>query len=57
VNGIRAAERLPELVPELAAQVPEVVLRAGVRYQDGAAPERFSKEIAPLVLNSSLSVN
>jgi hypothetical protein len=42
--------------PELAAQLPEIVLRFGVRAQNRAAVERFSKEIAPLVLNGPPSV-
>ena len=33
-----------------AADIPEVQLRVGVRGQDRAAIERFTKEIAPLVL-------
>src|SRR3712207_4403746 len=35
---------------------PEVQLRVGVRGQDGAAVERFTREIAPLVLNGPPSV-
>ncbi len=35
---------------------PEVQLRVGVRSQDKAAVERFSREIAPLVLNGPPSV-
>jgi hypothetical protein len=46
-HGMAAAEPPPELVPEL----PEVGLRFGVRSSDRAAVERFTKEIAPLVLN------
>jgi hypothetical protein len=48
-HGIETAEP----APELAAQLPEVVLRAGVRSPDRAAVERFTKEIAPLVLNTA----
>jgi hypothetical protein len=44
------------LTPELAAQLPEVVLRAGVRSSDRAAVERFTREIAPLVLNTAPAV-
>ena len=43
--------------PELAAQLPEVVLRVGVRSRDRRAIERFSKEIAPLVLSGPPSVS
>jgi hypothetical protein len=46
-HGIAAAEPSPEL----ASQLSEVVLRFGVRGQDRAAVERFTKEIAPLALN------
>ena len=35
---------------------PEVQLRFGVRGQDRAAVERFTREIAPLVLNGPPSV-
>jgi hypothetical protein len=51
-HGIPAAEPSPAL----AAQLPEVVLRFGVRSHDRLAVERFSKEIAPLVLNGPPSV-
>jgi hypothetical protein len=51
-HGILAAEP----GPELADSLPEVALRFGVRSQDRAAVERFSKEIAPLVLNGPPSV-
>jgi hypothetical protein len=47
LHGIAAAEPSPECAPELA----EVVLRFGVRSNDRAAVERFTKEIAPLALN------
>jgi len=36
--------------------LPEVQLRVGVRAQDRAAVERFTREIAPLVLNGPPSV-
>jgi len=52
-HGIAAAEPSPES----AAQLPEVVLRVGARSQDRAAIERFSKEIAPLVLSGPPSVS
>jgi hypothetical protein len=38
------------------SQAPEVQLRIGVRGQDRAAVERFTREIAPLVLNGPPSV-
>lgn len=37
-------------------QIPEVQLRVGVRANDRAAVERFTREIAPLVLNGPPSV-
>ena len=46
-HGIPSAEPSPELAPQLA----EVVMRIGVRSNDRAAVERFTKEIAPLALN------
>jgi hypothetical protein len=46
-HGIAAAEPSPECSPDLA----EVVLRFGVRSNDRAAVERFTKEIAPFALN------
>jgi hypothetical protein len=46
-HGIAAAEPSPELAEQLA----EVVLRIGVRSENRAAVERFTKEIAPLALN------
>jgi hypothetical protein len=46
-HGIAAAEPSPELERELR----EVVLRFGVRSENRAAVERFTKEISPLVLN------
>ncbi|MGH7718232.1 MAG: acyclic terpene utilization AtuA family protein [Gemmatimonadaceae bacterium] len=39
-----------------AADVPEVQLRIGVRADDRAPVERFTREIAPLVLNGPPSV-
>lgn len=51
-HGIAAAEPSPEL----AAQLPEVVMRFGVRSKNRAAVERFTKEIAPLVLSGPPSV-
>jgi hypothetical protein len=46
-HGIAAAEPPPEVAPHL----PEVVLRFGVRSENRAAVERFTREIAPLALN------
>ncbi len=46
-HGIASAEPSPEVEPHLA----EVVLRIGVRSENRAAVERFTKEIAPLALN------
>ena len=37
-------------------QLPEVQLRVGVRSPDKAAVERFTREIAPLILNGPPSV-
>ncbi|MBS1872608.1 MAG: DUF1446 domain-containing protein [Acidobacteria bacterium] len=56
--GVSACHGIPaaEPSPELADQLPEVVLRFGVRGPDRAAVERFTKEIAPLVLNGPPSV-
>ena len=51
-HGIAAAQPSPEL----AAQLPEVVMRFGVRSKNRAAVERFTKEIAPLVLSGPPSV-
>jgi hypothetical protein len=46
-HGIAAAEPGPEIVPHLA----EVVLRFGVRSENRAAVDRFTREIPPLALN------
>jgi hypothetical protein len=46
-QGIPAAEPSPEVEPQLA----EVLMRIGVRSNDRAAVDRFTKEIAPLALN------
>jgi hypothetical protein len=46
-HGIPAAEPPPEIEPHL----PEVVLRFGVRGENRAAVERFTREIPPLALN------
>jgi hypothetical protein len=42
--------------PNAGRDAPEVMLRIGVRDQNKAAVERFSREIAPLVLNGPPSV-
>ncbi len=44
------------LAGEPPADLPEVELRVGVRGQDRAAVERFTREIAPLVLTGPPSV-
>jgi hypothetical protein len=46
-QGIPSAEPSPEIEPHLA----EVMMRIGVRSNDRAAVERFTKELAPLALN------
>ncbi|HWZ30604.1 MAG TPA: acyclic terpene utilization AtuA family protein [Bryobacteraceae bacterium] len=46
-QGIPSAEPSPEVEPQLA----EVLMRIGVRSNDRAAVDRFTKEIAPLALN------
>jgi acyclic terpene utilization AtuA family protein len=52
-HGIPAAEPSPEIEPHL----PEVVLRVGVRSENRAAVDRFTREIAPLVLNGPPGVS
>jgi hypothetical protein len=44
------------LTPPIASDAPEVQLRVGVRGEDRKAVERFTREIAPLVLNGPPSV-
>src|SRR5205085_1410555 len=46
-HGIGAAEPTPEIEPRLA----EVVLRFGVRSENRAVVDRFTREISPLALN------
>jgi hypothetical protein len=46
-QGIPSAEPSSEVEPQLA----EVLMRIGVRSNDRAAVDRFTKEIAPLALN------
>jgi hypothetical protein len=52
-HGIPTAEPTPEIEPHL----PEVVLRVGVRAENRAAVDRFTREIAPLVLNGPPGVS
>jgi hypothetical protein len=47
--------RLTRNAPHLA-ELPEVQLRIGVRSTERAAVERFTREIAPLILNGPPSV-
>lgn len=47
---------LASMPPEMAAELPEVQLRVGVRADARAPVERFTREIAPLVLNGPPSV-
>jgi hypothetical protein len=56
--GASACHEIPaaQPTPESAAQLPEVVLRFGVRGAERAPIERFAKEIAPLVLNGPPAV-
>src|SRR5437899_6379645 len=49
-HGRLALERAP------LDELPEVQLRIGVRSSDRAAVERFTREIAPLILNGPPSV-
>jgi hypothetical protein len=44
------------LAGDPSPDLPEVQLRVGVRGNDRAAVERFTREIAPLVLNGPPSV-
>src|SRR6185436_3843295 len=44
------------LTPAIADDAPEVQLRVGVRSDNKATVERFTREIAPLVLNGPPSV-
>ncbi|MEO7104365.1 MAG: acyclic terpene utilization AtuA family protein [Gemmatimonadaceae bacterium] len=45
-----------QLAGEASPDIPEVQLRVGVRSDDRAMVERFTREIAPLVLNGPPSV-
>jgi hypothetical protein len=57
--GANAAHGIPsgEPTPEIEPHLPEVVLRVGVRSENRAAVERFTREIAPLVLNGPPGVS
>ena len=44
------------LTPSTGADTPEIQLRVGVRSENKATVERFTREIAPLVLNGPPSV-
>jgi hypothetical protein len=44
------------LTPPISSDAPEVQLRVGVRSENRATVERFTREIAPLVLNGPPSV-
>ena len=49
--------RSPEMLPEAVRQgLPEVELRVGVRSADRAAVDRFTRELAPLILAGPPSV-
>ena len=49
--------RAPEMLPEVVRQgLPEVELRVGVRSADRDAVERFTRELAPLILAGPPSV-
>jgi len=52
-HGVASAEPSPDMVEQLA----EVVLRVGVRSENRAAVERFTREIAPLALNGPPAVS
>jgi hypothetical protein len=52
--GVNATHR--HLAGEPRADIPEVQLRIGVRGQDKSAVERFTREIAPLILTGPPAV-
>src|SRR6266508_3139677 len=52
-NATHGALALQDVEP---ATIPEVQLRIGVRSPDKAAVDRFTREIAPLILNGPPSV-
>jgi hypothetical protein len=51
--GANACHGIPagEPSPEMESQLAEVMLRVGVRSENRAAVDRFTKELAPLALN------
>jgi len=57
--GANACHGIPSAEPSLAIEphLPEVVLRVGVRSENRAAVDRFTREIAPLVLNGPPGVS
>src|SRR5687768_13552569 len=55
-HGALVERDLGERARTLASDIPEVQLRFGVRGHDKSAVERFTREIAPLVLNGPPSV-
>jgi hypothetical protein len=57
--GANAAHGIPSGEPSATIEphLPEVVLRVGVRSENRAAVERFTREIAPLVLNGPPGVS
>jgi hypothetical protein len=55
-HGPLVERDLGERARALESELPEVQLRFGVRGSDRAAVERFTREIAPLVLNGPPSV-
>ena len=55
-HGALVERDLGERARTLASELPEVQLRFGVRGNDKSAVERFTREIAPLVLNGPPSV-
>ena len=54
--GVNATHGVLTPTPRRADDIPEVQLRVGVRSGNRAAVERFTREIAPLVLNGPPSV-
>ena len=57
VGAGACAGRSPDLLPEAVRQgLPEVELRVGVRSADRDAVERFTRELAPLILAGPPSV-
>jgi hypothetical protein len=55
-HGALVERDLGEYARTLASELPEVQLRFGVRGNDKSQVERFTREIAPLVLNGPPSV-